>query len=364
MMKKIAFLIEDISEKGGRETVLATLANALCDTYDIHILCVTQKNETLAYQLNPNIKYQYFTYFEGRTRERFARSVFKMRRYIKKNRIDCVLGMGSSTFMLATISTIFTKTKFIGCEHSNLKNTFYDPLERLSQKMGAYFSDYLVTLTKKDIQNWIETYHMNPNRIGHCYNAIKTIEKVDDYKVDSRLIMSIGRISNVKQFHLIPQMASQIFEKHPDWKWHIYGSGDAQTIQVLEDEIKKYHMENHVILMGNHPNPHEIYGEYGLFVLCSKYEGLPMVLLEAKQHHLPIVAFDIQTGPSEIVEHQKSGILVEADCVDEMAKQLIYLIENDQIRKEYASHAQDNLYLFEESRIIDQWKTLFENILK
>ena len=363
-MKKIAFLIEDISEKGGRETVLATLANALCERYEIHILCVTQKNHSLAYQLNSKIKYRYFTYFEGRTRERFARSVFKMRHYVKKNRIDCVLGMGSSTFMLCTIATVLTKSKFIGCEHSNLKNSFYDPLERLSQKMGAYFSDYLITLTKKDIQNWIETYHVNPKRIGHCYNPIKMIENTTKYKQDSRLIMSIGRISNVKQFHLIPQIASQVFEKHPDWEWHIYGSGDQQTIQVLKDEINKYHMENHVILKGNHPNPHEIYGDYGLFVLCSKFEGLPMVLLEAKQHHLPIVAFDIQTGPSEIVEHQKSGILVEADNVDEMAKELNYLIENEQVRIEYARQAQDNLYLFEESRIINQWKELFENILK
>ena len=91
--------------------------------------------------------------------------------------------------------------------------------------------------TKKDIQNWIETYHVNPKRIGHCYNPIKMIENTTKYKQDSRLIMSIGRISNVKQFHLIPQIASQVFEKHPDWEWHIYGSGDQQTIQVLKDEI-------------------------------------------------------------------------------------------------------------------------------
>ena len=112
-MKKIAFIIEDFSDKGGRETVLATLANALCEYYDIHILCVTQKNDQIAYSLNSNIHYQYFTYFEGRTRERFARSVFKMRKYIKKHHIDCVIGVGSSTFMLCTIGTVFSKTKFI-----------------------------------------------------------------------------------------------------------------------------------------------------------------------------------------------------------------------------------------------------------
>ena len=359
-MKKIAFIIEDFSDKGGRETVLATLANALCEYYDIHILCVTQKNDQIAYSLNSNIHYQYFTYFEGRTRERFARSVFKMRKYIKKHHIDCVIGVGSSTFMLCTIGTVFSKTKFIGCEHSNLKNTFYDPLERLSQRMGAIFSNQLITLTKKDIGNWIEKFPFVKDKIDYCYNPSEIEEYKESYDMNSKKIISLGRISGVKQFHLIPQIASQVFEKHPDWSWDIYGDGDKNTVQLVLDEIKNYHMEDKVRLMGAIANPHIIYGKYSLFVLCSKFEGLPIVLLEAKQHHLPIVAFDIQTGPSDIVQDQVSGLLVEAYDCKQMAEAICKLIEQPDMRETFSNHALDNMHLFDKEVIIEKWRKLLD----
>jgi len=363
-MKKIAFVIEDMSSKGGRETVLASLAEALSPYYEVHILCVTQKNKELAYEFKEGIYYSYFTYFEGRIRERFMRSCFKMRQYALKNKVDVVLGIGSSVFMICAVMTQFTNIKFIGCEHSNLKNNFYDPLERFSQKVGAYTTDYLVTLTKKDMKNWIERYHVNPKKIGYCYNPIVPRDDYEIYEGNHKKILSIGRITRVKQFHLIPQIASDIFSQYPDWSWDIYGDGDNTYIEEIKQEIEKYHLEEKVLLKGNHPNPHEIYGQYDVFVLCSAFEGLPVVLLEAKQHHLPIVAFDCQTGPSEIVEDGISGILVKQDDLMGMKDALRQLIESEDLRKKYASHAKDNLHLFEKNHIMNQWMALIERVLK
>lgn len=363
-MKKIAFVIEDLSIKGGRETVLSTLANMLCHDYEVHVLCVTQQEKQIAYTLDNTIYYQYFTYYEGRIRDRFMRAVFKMKSYVRKNKIDLVLGIGSSTFMICSVICAFSKTKWIGCEHSNLKNMHYDPLERFSQKVGAKTCDLLVTLTKKDMLNWKELYHVSEKKMTYCYNPIKMIDTEKQYQLESKKILSIGRIVKVKQFHLIPQIASKVFEIYPDWSWDIYGSGDDTYIQKVKEEIKEYHLENHIHLMGNHPNPNEIYPQYGIFVLCSEFEGLPVVLLEAKLHHLPIVAFDCPTGPSEILEDGVSGELVEYNSITKMQDALIKLIENPTIRLEYSKHSQDNLHLFEEKNIVEKWKVLIENTLR
>lgn len=70
---------------------------------------------------------------------------------------------------------------------------------------------------------------------------------------------------------------------------------------------KKYQLENQLILTGNVSNVSEYMQQASIYVMTSRSEGLPMVLLEAAQNGLPMVSFDIQTGPSEIIEDGKNG---------------------------------------------------------
>ena len=104
------------------------------------------------------------------------------------------------------------------------------------------------------------------------------IKEVVDAGIDAFIVSDPFIISHIKtnypqvEVHLSTQNSTSNYKSVEYFK----DEGIDRVVlarELSKDEINKYHMENHVILKGNHPNPHEIYGDYGLFVLCSKFEG-------------------------------------------------------------------------------------------
>ena len=84
-----------------------------------------------------------------------------------------------------------------------------------------------------------------------------------------------------------------VLKKNPDYKWLILGDGEDK--EKLENKIKEYNLEDKLILKGKVSNVEDYYKNSALYVMTSRFEGLPMTLLEAKNFKLPIVSFDCQT---------------------------------------------------------------------
>jgi glycosyltransferase involved in cell wall biosynthesis len=211
----------------------------------------------------------------------------------------------------------------------------------------------MVVLTDKDKQNYLSNIRLCkevtviPNPMGELNN---------DYDVNSKTILSVGLFSIIKRFDRIIPIAKKIFEKHPDWSWVICGDGPER--KNLENQISENNLDNKIILTGNVPNITDFYKNAAMFVLTSQMEGLPMVLLEAKAHKLPMVAFDIQTGPSDIIRDNQNGFLIEPYNVKKMAEKINLLIENDELRKQFSDNAVLDSEKFSSERIIEQWTSL------
>jgi glycosyltransferase involved in cell wall biosynthesis len=89
---------------------------------------------------------------------------------------------------------------------------------------------------------------------------------------------------------------------------------------------------------------------------------MPLVLLEAKANRLPIVSFDIQTGPREIVRDGIDGLLVQPYDLDKLGDSMCRLIESKELREEMSRRSQDNLDVFAKETILRQWLTLIEDL--
>ena len=87
-----------------------------------------------------------------------------------------------------------------------------------------------------------------------------------------------------------------------------------------------------------------------------------MVLLEAKSYGLPIVSFDIQTGPGDIVRDGVNGYLVKSGNTDAMAEKICQLIENAELRKQFSDNAALDMDKFDEERIVGQWEKLISSL--
>ncbi len=95
-------------------------------------------------------------------------------------------------------------------------------------------------------------------------------------------------------------------------------------------------------------------------VMTSIMEGLPMTLLEAKGNKLPMVAFDIETGPSEIIDNDVNGYLVDAYDTEKMAEKIVELIENEEKRKQFSENTKENMDKFSKKDIIEKWIKIIE----
>lgn len=141
--------------------------------------------------------------------------------------------------------------------------------------------------------------------------------------------------------------------------WHLVIIGDGELKDAIDSKIKALKLENSVILK---PFTKDIGSEYqnaDIYAMSSHYEGFGMVLAEAGSYGLPCVAFDIPTGPSDIIEHNVSGLLVENNDLVAYAKALRVLISDEAMRKRMGIRARERIEEhFSQRAIMPMWSAI------
>ena len=117
-------------------------------------------------------------------------------------------------------------------------------------------------------------------------------------------------------------------------------------------------LEEKVYLMGNTNFVQEKLLESDIFCFTSRYEGFPMVLLEAMECGLPVISFDCPTGPREIIENNNVGYLIENDNDNDYIFKMEKLIQNKELRIEIGKKAKENVKKYSESKIFSLWEKI------
>lgn len=362
-MRSICFVKDDMSVMGGREKILATLANALSDTYDVHVVCIWNERSSPPYfPLRKSVHVHQIIDRNVRIREAMSKGIPLLRRYLRDNQIDVALSIGTNTHFILLAAAVGTKAKTICCEHSNLKNQYYGWFGRFNQRVAAWWADKIVTLTKQDMEEHIRKFHLKPSRLDYNYNCIDNalLERRPQYDSSSTKILSVGRFDAVKAYPLLVDVAARVLPKHPNWQWHIYG--DGEEMEVVRKKIEALHLTGQVILKGAVKTMDKFYPQYAIMTLTSYHEGLPMVLLEAKANSLPIVSFDCATGPREIVRDGVDGYLVPVGDVEGMAERIERLVGDEELRRSFSENSLQNIDPFSQEVVIEKWKDILESV--
>lgn len=174
----------------------------------------------------------------------------------------------------------------------------------------------------------------------------------------SKLILTVARLTQVKGIDHLLQTAKLILQKHPDWSWKIIGDGDMK--ETARTFIEKENLQSQLFMQL--PIDYQLQKEYesaSLYVMTSKNECFPMTLLEAQSAGLPCVAFDCETGPRHIINHNKDGLLVEKENPEKLAAGISSLISNEELRKKMGEKAFANVQRFSPERIYKLWEQIF-----
>lgn len=355
-MLNICFLSGDMSRTGGTERVLSIIANELSkqkNKFNIHILSITNENNTSYFNLENEIKNDRILKSKDvNFKKQYFQVVKGIRHYIKENNIDILIDVEVIASLFSIPATRFTKTKLISWEHFNFYEDNGSHLRIYARKLAARFSNCIITLTEHDKQNYLNNLDIK-GKVEYIYNPI---EEVDDMEcnIKSKQIISVGRLTYQKGFDMLCDVAKVVLKDNKGWKWLILGDGEDKD--KLRSKIKEYGLENKLILKGNVSNVEEYYKNSSLYVMTSRFEGLPMTLLEAKTYKLPIVSFNCLTGPSEIVKNNVNGYLINPENVEAMSNKLNILMNDENKLKEFSSNAQIDIEKFKLKPIIERWE--------
>lgn len=361
-MLNICFLSGDMSRTGGTERVLSIIANELSkqkNKFNIHILSITNKNNTSYFNLENEIKNDRILKSKDvNFKKQYFQVVKGIRHYIKENNIDILIDVEVIASLFSIPATRFTKTKLISWEHFNFYEDNGSHLRIYARKLAARFSNCIITLTEHDKQNYLNNLDIK-GKVEYIYNPI---EEVDDMEcnIKSKQIISVGRLTYQKGFDMLCDVAKVVLKDNKGWKWLILGDGEDKD--KLRSKIKEYGLENKLILKGNVSNVEEYYKNSSLYVMTSRFEGLPMTLLEAKTYKLPIVSFNCLTGPSEIVKNNVNGYLINPENVEAMSNKLNILMNDENKLKEFSNNAQIDIEKFKLKPIIEKWTNVLENV--
>ena len=360
-MKKIALVKWSIDRTDGGLKVATSLANELSGMYEVHLLSMIS-TETNFFPVKDSVKYRNLSPKKISMSKNFLFAVKLLRNYLKGQSIDIVFGIGMSMNSVGVASTLGLKTKFISCDHTNSIVDIDTKVKKAQRFVGAKFADKIITLTQEDRANYIKKYGVSEERICYIYNWKEAALSDASYNKKATKIVTVGRFDYQKGYDYLVQVAKKVLAKRSDWTWEIYGSGDQDEVDKIRDLINENDLQDKLVIKGLEKNQDLIYEGKGIYVMTSRYEGLPLVLLEAQQYNLPIVSFCCPTGPNEIVEDGVNGYLVECYDTDKLSEKLLELMEDEVLRQSFSEHAKDNMDKFNKDKILKQWLELIETI--
>lgn len=291
-----------------------------------------------------------------------VKKFFKFRKAYKNDNADYYIDFrirNRSILEFLLHSFVFVNSKMIFTIH-NYHVDLHIPNGSFFRKF--YKNAHKVVAVSSAIEKKLQTeYQLKNTKLIYNFIDEKLVKaKANeplDIKIPSKYIVSVSRLNNeVKQIDkLIESYHKSELPKH-DISLLILGEGeDKESLKTL---VEKKSLKDKVRIMGFQENPYPIIKNALFLVLCSKFEGFPMVLLESLKLGTPVVSFNCTSGPNEIIINNENGLLVEDQNFEKLRESLNIFIENESLYKNCKDHAEESVMKFNNSTIMDQWKSL------
>ena len=223
---------------------------------------------------------------------------------------------------------------------------------------GTATSDFLksskaIFLSEESKCEWeINKYEIIPNS-----SWIKTQELSS---CESKKAICIARNSYEKGLDRLFFIWKKVTNKKPDWELLIFSEKEGYF--DLDNLILKNDLSKNVRILDFEKNILNSYLQSSIYVMTSRDEGMPMVLIEAMTVGLPIVAFDCPIGPKSLIENNINGFLIKDNDLEEFVSKTIQLIDDEDIRKSFGKNSILLSRKYNADEVLLKWKTFFEQI--
>lgn len=377
----LLYCIPALYNAGGMERVLTEKVNELSATgkYEITIVTTDQQERDIWFLLDHSIRVIHLNInFDEHINDflvkKFILHKRKLRLYksrltdiINELNIDiCVSLCGKEVEFLGNLPvkskkiaeihfSMNNRKQFILARHSGLLWKIIGNVRTYQLKQSVKKLDKLIVLTSDDYKQWKRYFDKvvmipNPNPLPN--NVCSDLK--------SKRVIAIGKLDPQKGFDMLIDAWAIVSHKHPDWTLDIFGVGEWED--KLRNNIYELNLSNSIYLHGLTSDVVAQYSNSSIYVMTSRYEGMPMVLIEAMSCGLPVVSFDCEWGPRELIEDGLNGFLVKPFDVTGFSDKVCELILDNDLRNIMGINARKKMENYSKTIIMDKWITLFDEI--
>jgi glycosyltransferase involved in cell wall biosynthesis len=244
----------------------------------------------------------------------------------------------------------------IGWEHRDftrrvpsLRDAMWDSYARL---------DGLVVQTETDRRRY-RGFLAAPPRIAVIPNSVPEVGR-GRAPLTEPVVIAAGRLTGQKGFDRLIRAFTPVARAHPQWSLRICGEGPRR--EGLEAMVARRHLEHAIELSGHVADIAAALRDASIFALSSRSEGFPLVLIEAMACGLPVVSFDCDTGPADIVEHGHSGLLVPQGDVGAFTDALLELIRDPDKRRRFGAAGARRAERWDADSVSRLWDQLLREV--
>ena len=357
------FYLSALKGGGAERTVVNIVNNLNKNKFEVVLVLLNNTNNDYIDLVSEDVKIRYLEC------NRIRYGIFKLRKAIVEEKPDLLFStlINNNLTLLAAKLLTFRKIPTIVREASN--RTASGKVSLLNKIITFisynFFAKEIIALSEGVREDLIYNFKISPRKIRVIYNPVevdkirlKSQDKITIFKEKSNVknIIAVGRLVEAKDYFTLLRAMKIVLNKE-NVKLNIIGKG------ILEETLKKTSkdlgIDNSVQFLGFKTNPYKYMRESDLFVLSSKREGFGHVIVEAMAVGVPVISTNCNSGPAEIIKDDKYGVLVPVGDYKTLAKKIVELLRNENLRQYYREIGPQRARDFEAKKIVNKYEKIF-----
>jgi len=366
---------------GGVENAISSIANMLCEHYEVEIISTYKILEKPAFDLDKKIKVKYLIENLNPNKEQLKEAIRKKQiiesfrqafisvkiLFLKKYKLIKEIKKIDTDIIITTRDIHnkwvgkYAKKNIIKIaqehnHHNNNKKYINKVLKSLKN------IDYLIPVSQELTDFYKQVLKNKKTQVVYIPHALD-IYPNESASLEFPNIISVGRLSKEKGFDDLIRVYKELYKKNKDLKLKIVGDGPEK--ELLNSIIIKENLSDNIELCGfrNKDEISRLMLQSSLYLMTSHTESFGLVLLEAESYGIPIIAFDSAQGANEIIENGKNGFLIKDRNMHEMAQKSLTLLNDFNLRKMIGKNGKEHAENYKKENIAKIWIDFIEKIL-